>query len=64
MLVGTLSGHEDREVSQEIVTNFAQEQNISYFECNVDSGSGIDDIFSVLIDKVMDNFHAATRDMG
>ena len=64
MLVGTLSSHEDREVDNDVITNFAKEQNILYFECHTDSGKGTDEVFSVLIDKIMENFHTSSRSLG
>ena len=51
-----MSSHEDREVENDVIINFAKEQNILYFECHTDSGKGIDEVFSVLIDKIMENF--------
>ena len=64
ILVGTVSSHEDREVDHDVITTFAKEQNISYFECHTDTGKGIDDVFSELVDKVMENFHSATREIS
>lgn len=64
MLVGTISGHEEREIAEDVVTIFAREQNILYFECHINTGRGIDEAFSVLLDKIMENFHSSTRDMG
>lgn len=60
MLVGTISSHEEREVAKDTITNYAQEQNISYFECNVDNGNGIDEAFLALLDKIMEKFHHST----
>lgn len=54
MLVGTITSHEEREITEDIITNFAREQNILYFECQIDSGNGIDEAFSVLLDKIME----------
>ena len=64
MLVGTISSHEEREVAEEIITVFAQEQNILYFECHIDNGKGIEEAFSVLLDKIMEKVHSSSRDLG
>ena len=64
MLVGTISSHEEREIAEDIIKNFAQEQNISYFECHIDNGKGIDEAFSTLLDKIMEKFHYSSRDLG
>ena len=62
MLVGTITSHEEREVAEDIVRNFAQDQNILYYECHIDTGSGIGEAFSVLIDKVMEKCHSTATE--
>lgn len=64
MLVGTVSSHEDREVDNDVIINFAREQNILYFECHTDSGEGIDEVFSALIDKTLETFNTSSRSLG
>ena len=66
LLVGTTSVHEDKEVQQEVVEEFAHEHNVQYFECVLDGSgpSGTAEIFTTLVDKIMENFLATGKQIG
>ena len=53
-------------MAQEVVEEFAYEHNVQYFECVLDStdSSGTSKILTVLIDKIMENFLSAGKQIG
>jgi len=53
-------------VAQEVVKEFAYEHNVQYFECVLDStgSSGTSEIFTVLVDKIMETHLYAGKQIG
>ena len=58
LLVGTMSsGEAVREVSVQAMEEFSAAQEVQYFECDLDhvNQSGVNEIFTSLVDTIVDN---------
>jgi len=57
-LVGTISSEDEviREVSREAMEEFADVQNVQYFECQLDHHTNsVNEIFTTLVDNIVDS---------
>jgi len=66
-LVGTISSETEviREVSRQAMEEFADVQNVQYFECELDHAnrSGVNEIFTTLVDNIVDSILSGGEDL-